>query len=200
MQFKDISQEKKTLYTLKENEKCVFFLFNRSGEITFKLAGINAEVHIFAFFIGKGVEKYSLQIIQNHRAPKTTSHTLIKSIVSDEAICAYEGTISIDKQSSKSDASQESRAILLSSDALVSMKPTLEILANDVICNHKATASPLNKETLFFAEARGLSCVQAEKLLLSGFWNDALEKIEALGVSVTEMKNIREMVGIRYEV
>lgn len=196
MQFKNITTDEQTIYRLKESEKCVFFLFNRSGEITFELAGIDAEAHIFAFFIGKGDEKHSLQLWQNHLASKTISHTLIKSVVSDEAICAYEGTIFIDKQAPQSDASQESRAILLSSDALVSMKPTLEILASDVICNHKATTSPLNKEALFFAKTRGLSLVQAEKLLLSGFWNDALEKIEALGVNATEMKNIRKILGI----
>ena len=196
MQFKDITIDKQTIYRLEADERYVFFLFNRSGEITFELAGIGAEAHIFAFFIGKGTEKHSLKITQNHCAPKTISHTLIKSVVSDEAECAYEGTIFIDKQASQSDASQESRAILLSSDALISMKPTLEILASDVICNHKATTSPLNKESLFFAKTRGLSLAQAKALLLSGFWNDALEKIEVLGINVTEMKNIRKILGI----
>lgn len=188
MRLRDISQENKTTYTLQENEQCVFFLLNRSGKITFELSGNGAEAHIFSFFVGKDREKHSLQIIQNHLSPKTISHTLIKSIVSDEASCIYEGTIFIDKQAQGSDASQESRAILLSSDAFVSMKPTLEILASDVICNHKATTSPLNQEALFFAETRGLSLAQAQELLLAGFWNDALEKIQNLGVNVEALQ------------
>ncbi|PJA86052.1 MAG: hypothetical protein CO143_00085 [Candidatus Moranbacteria bacterium CG_4_9_14_3_um_filter_45_14] len=194
MQFRNISQENETVYTLKENERCVFFLFNRSGRITFELSGINAEARIFAFFIGRDTEKHSLQIIQNHRAPKTISHILIKSVVSDEAVCIYDGTIFIHKDAQGSNASQESRAILLSSNALVSMKPTLEILASDVICNHKATTSPLNQEALFFAETRGLSLAQAETLLLSGFWNDAVEKMADLGVKIKETENIRKIV------
>jgi Fe-S cluster assembly protein SufD len=187
MQFKDISQDEKTTYRLEENEQCVFFMLNRGGAITFELAGRGAEAYIFSFFVGKNTDTNSLYIKQNHLAPQTTSHTLVKSIVSDEAECAYEGTIFIDKKAPKSNASQESRAILLSSGAKASMKPTLEILASDVVCHHAATASPLNKEALFFAESRGLSTAQAKTLLTLGFFNDALLKIEALGIDIGEI-------------
>jgi len=180
MHWKDITTDRETTYTLTENEQCVFFLFNRSGNLTFELTGRNAEAHIFAFFVGKKECKHTLTIIQNHRAPKTISHTLIKSVVSDASVCMYDGTLFIDTNALGSDASQESRALLLSSDATVSMKPTLEILADDVQCSHKATASPLDREALFFAESRGISPKKAEKLLISGFWNDAFEKIALL--------------------
>lgn len=191
MQFKNISQDKETLYTLKENEKYVFFLFNRSGKITFELIGTGAEAHIFCFFIGKNTEKHSLYITQNHRAPQTVSHTLIKSTASDTSVCEYEGTIYIEKNAMQSDASQESRAILLSSDALVSMKPTLEILAHDVKCSHKATSGPIDSESLFLAQSRGLSHTEAEKLLITGFWNDALERMDKLNIHEEEREMIK---------
>ena len=189
MVFKDISNETQNLYHLETNEKVVFFMLNRSGELAFELAGTGAEAHIFSFFIGHGVEKAVLKIIQRHLAPQTASHALIKSVLSDEAESVYEGLISIDKQAMQSDASQESRSILLSPQAKVSMKPTLEILADDVRCRHAATASPLSPESLFFAETRGLSETQARDLLIRGFFNDALEKIEALGINVEDIQN-----------
>ncbi|MEI8096870.1 MAG: SufD family Fe-S cluster assembly protein [Candidatus Moraniibacteriota bacterium] len=195
MIFKDITTDKQSTYRLEAGEKCVFFMFNRSGEISFELVGTGAEAHIFSFFVGKNTDKNFLHIKQNHLAPKTISHTLIKSVASDESTCAYEGTIYIDKNAPGSDASQESRAILLSPDALVSMKPSLEILANDVKCHHRATASPLNAEALFFAKTRGLSSSQAEKLILSGFWNDALEKIQTLGIEKKEIENINSFLN-----
>lgn len=197
MHFKDISTDQKTLYRLKENEQCVFFMFNRSGEVTFELTGINAEAHIFSFFIGKGADRMMLRILQKHLAPKTTSHTLIKSVVTDEAECSYEGCISIDKKASHSDASQESRALLLSPRATMSMKPILEILTNDVKCRHAATASPLNKEALFFAQTRGLSSLQAKKLLIDGFWQDALSRIEALGVKTASISTLFNLYQTR---
>lgn len=194
MIFKDITIDKKTTYRLGAGEKCVFFLLNRSGKITFELSGIGAEAHIFSFFIGKNADKSSLRIRQVHLAPRTISHTLIKSIASDEAECAYEGTIFIAKDAPGSDASQESRAILLSPNAFVSMKPSLEILANDVKCHHKATAGPLNAEALFFAKTRGLSSFQAKEILISGFWNDALEKMNALHANEEEKENVKNIL------
>jgi Fe-S cluster assembly scaffold protein SufB len=44
--------------------------------------------------------------------------------------------------------------------------------------------SSLNPETLFFANSRGLSETQATKLLINGFFNDAIEKMHSLGVSI----------------
>lgn len=194
MQFKNITTDTQTTYRLKENEQCIFFMFNRSGDITFDLVGAKAEAHIFSFFVGKNTDKNSLHIRQNHFAPKTTSHALIKSIASDESICSYEGTIFIDKNAPESDASQESRALLLSPNAFVSMKPSLEILANDVKCHHRATASPINAEALFFAKTRGLSSSQAKELLISGFWNDALEKMNALHTNEEGKENVKNIL------
>lgn len=195
MQFKNISQDDKDTYRLGKNEKVVFFMFNRSGNITFELAGAGAEARIFSFFIGKDTDQFTLTLTQKHLAPDTVSHTLIKSTLSDKATGTYESLIFIDKKAVQSDASQESRAILLSSDASVSIKPTLEILANDVQCHHAATASPLAPEALFFAKTRGLSEQQAKNLLLHGFFNEALEKMQVRKIN---MEEIRKTLETRY--
>jgi Fe-S cluster assembly scaffold protein SufB len=184
MKFKDISQDKKNLYILKKNEQCVFYMLNRNGKITFELAGENAEAHIFSFFIGKKTDKGALVITQKHIAPQTTSRALIKSVLFDESEYNFSGLIAVNKQAKQSDTSQESRTLLLSHFASASAKPSLEILTDDVKCKHSATVSSLNPETLFFARSRGLSETQATKLLINGFFNDAIEKMHSLGVSI----------------
>ncbi len=183
MNYINITHDKKKTYTLKENEQCVFFLLNRSGAITFELAGAGAEAHIFAFFVGRDADAFTLTINQRHTAPHTVSHTLVKSVLSQASALTYNGLIHIGKAAVQSDTSQESRTILLSPDAKASAEPTLEILANDVRCRHAATTAPLNQETLFFAESRGLSKAQATTLLINGFFNEALEKIQTLDSS-----------------
>lgn len=183
MQFIDISQDPKNTYLLGKNEKVVFFMFNRSGDITFELAGEGAEAHIFAFFIGKNDDAATLSITQRHLAPKTVSHALIKSALSDAAAFSHEGLVRIERQADLSDASQESRALLLSPEARASSKPALEILADDVRCRHAAAASSLDPEQLFFAQSRGLSQAQAADLLVNGFFKDALQKMELLGAN-----------------
>lgn len=190
MQFKNISQDTATRYTLAENEQCVFFLFNRSGAITFELAGARAEAHIFAFFVGQDADTFTIAINQHHTAPHTISHTLIKSVLSHASALTYNGLIHIGKNAKESDTSQESRAMLLSPDARISVEPTLEILADDVLCRHAATTAPLNQETLFFAESRGLSKSQATALLIDGFFNEAMETMQSLDVDTKLIKNM----------
>ncbi len=84
MQFKDISTDTATHYRLAENEQCVFFMWNRGGDITLELSGPNAQAHVFAFFIGKKSEQRILTISQKHLAPKTVSRVLVKSILHHE--------------------------------------------------------------------------------------------------------------------
>jgi len=191
MKIIDITTEKQPHYRLGTNEKAVFFMLNRCGKITFELAGIGAEAHIFAFFIGKKNDKGELNITQKHTAPKTISDVLVKSVLFDKSQYSYTGLITLIKQARQGSASQENRALLLSPLAAVSAKPSLEILANDVKCRHAATSSSLNPESLFFVRSRGLSGTQATTLLVSGFFNGALEKIRALGTNTDTVEKIR---------
>lgn len=188
MEFRDITNDTQTIYRLEENERAVFFMKNRSGAIAFELAGIGAEARVFAFFIGQDTEKCSLEIAQRHLSARTTSHVLVKSVLSDEAEFSYEGTIMIAKEATLSDASQENRNLLLSEKAKAFSKPALEILTNDVACHHAATTSPLHKEALFFAQARGLSPKQAETLLVDGFLRSSLDAMSALVSSEEQEK------------
>lgn len=188
MKFIDISQDKKNLYTLKKNEQGVFYMFNRNGKITFELAGENAEAHIFSFFVGRKNDKGALNITQKHTAPRTTSRAIVKSVLFDESEYNFSGLIAVNKQAKQSDTSQESRALLLSPLASTSMKPSLEILTDDVKCKHAATSSSLNPESLFFTRSRGLSARQAEQLLVNGFFREAIEKMRVLGMKIRNIE------------
>ncbi len=183
MQFLDISHDKHSTYRLKAHESKVFFALNRSGEITIELSGEGATAHVFAFFTGKGEGKQTLNIVQKHLAPETMSSALVKAVLKDKAKLHYDGTIKIEKRAQGSNASQESRSLLLSPEASAHTKPALEILADDVQCRHAATISPLNESMLFYAKSRGLGEKEATELLIQGFFGEALEKIVALGVS-----------------
>lgn len=189
MVFKDITNDTETIYQLHENERAVFFMFNRGGEITFELLGKGAEAHIFVFYVGKNNDSEKLHVIQKHVAPHTTSSLLTKSVLFGASEFTYEGLIHIAKIGEHTDASQESRSLLLSPEARSFTKPSLEILASDVKCRHAATTSPLNKESVFFAQTRGLSITQATELLIHGFFNEAFDRMKKLGANTTDLEN-----------
>jgi Fe-S cluster assembly protein SufD len=56
--------------------------------------------------------------------------------------------------------------------------PGLEILANDVRCTHGATVGRVDREQLFYLMARGLPKPEAERLIVRGFFQDVLDRIE----------------------
>lgn len=194
MTFQDISTDTKTTYRLKEKEQGVFFMLNRSGDITFELTGEGASAYVFAFFIGKKDDNGSLNISQQHLAPRTLSRVLVKSVLHDASAFAYRGTLHIASNATLSDASQENRNLLLSREAKAFSEPALEILTSDVRCHHAATTSPLNAEQLFAIEARGLSPTQAKKLLIDGFLQSSLDTMSEL-ISSQEKEKVLALMG-----
>jgi Fe-S cluster assembly protein SufD len=174
MKYLDISHDQKKIYSLGENEKVVFFLLNRSGEITFKLGAPGAEAHIYALYTGKNDDRHTLNIAQHHHAPHTKSSALVKSVLDDSSSFSYRGTIRIEKKATGTVATQENRNLLLSSTASVETNPILEILNQEVICHHAATTSAPKEEQIFALASRGIPRVDAIRLITEGFQKDIL--------------------------
>jgi len=51
-------------------------------------------------------------------------------------------------------------------------------MANDVRCTHGATIGRINRDELFYLMARGLSRGEAERLIVRGFFQDVLDRID----------------------
>ncbi len=180
----DITNETETVYRLTEPGVFLYFLKNRSGEITFSLEHPKVQVYIFGIFEGAHNDSFSLTTIQKHLAPNTESNILIKSVLKDTSRLDYSGTILIEKDAQRSNASLENRNLLIGNRSSAETKPFLEILTDDVQCHHSATTAPLNPDHIAYLESRGISRSNAERLLVEGFLEDIREKIE-------EIKNTR---------
>lgn len=189
MKYLDISHDQKNFYILKENEKVVFFMLNRSDDITFTLAGEHAEAYVFALFTPTHAESIEQTITHVHTAPHTFSSFIGKGVLRDQSSIAWKGLIHIKKNAVKSNARQEMRSLLLSPEVSVSSIPSLEIENNDVHCGHAATASAPNAEQLFFLTSRGLSEKQAEQLIVDGFIQTIFDEMKKL-VSPDDVEGI----------
>lgn len=180
MQFIDITYDTKSLYRLKENERVVFFLFNRGGDITIDLRGDRSEAHIIALFDLSSDEQIISQIKQIHRGTDTTSSFIGRSLLSGKATCDWQGFLSIKKRAVRSDGYQEMKQLLLSTEAEARSFPSLEIENNEVRCGHAATMSAPDAEQMYFLESRGFSPAQAEKLIAQGFVRHIVDTIFSL--------------------
>jgi Fe-S cluster assembly protein SufD len=86
--------------------------------------------------------------------------------------------IRVEPDAQKTNAYQENRNLMLSPTTHAVPIPGLEILANDVRCTHGATVGRVDREQLFYLMSRGLSRGEAERLIVRGFFEDVLARVE----------------------
>jgi Fe-S cluster assembly protein SufD len=142
------------------------------------LAGPGATSRVTGAYFADGSQHLDYDTFQEHIAPHTTSDFAFKGALRDTATAVWRGMIRVEEDAQKTNAYQENRNLLLSPKAHADSIPGLEILANDVRCTHGATLGQVDREQLFYLMARGLSRAEAERLIVRGFFQDVLDRIE----------------------
>jgi Fe-S cluster assembly protein SufD len=142
------------------------------------LAGAGATSRVTGAYFADGDQHLDYDTFQEHLAPSTTSDFAFKGALRDQATAVWRGMIKVEPDAQKTNAYQENRNLILSERAHADSIPGLEIEANDVRCTHGATISPVNRDELFYAMARGISRGEAERLIVRGFFTDVLNRIE----------------------
>jgi Fe-S cluster assembly protein SufD len=71
---------------------------------------------------------------------------------------------------------------VLSDNAKAQSVPNLEILCDDVVCGHASSVGPLEEEHRYYLQSRGLSKERAERLLIRGFFQEAIDRLPIEGV------------------
>ena len=153
---------------------------SKKGKIRIEndLAGPGATSRVTGAYFADGSQHLDYDTFQEHAAPHTTSDFAFKGALRDSATAVWRGMIRVEPDAQKTNAYQENRNLILSQQAHADSIPGLEILANDVRCTHGATSSPVNRDELFYCMARGLSRAEAERLIVRGFFQDVLDRIE----------------------
>ena len=142
------------------------------------LAGQGATSRVTGAYFADGEQHLDFDTFQEHIAPNTTSDFAFKGALRDEATTVWRGMIRVEREAQKTNAYQENRNLLLSERAHADSIPGLEILANDVRCTHGATLGQVDRDQLFYLMSRGLSRSEAERLIVRGFFQDVLDRIE----------------------
>ncbi|MBX9696007.1 MAG: Fe-S cluster assembly protein SufD [Cyanobacteria bacterium] len=145
------------------------------------LKGRGAGADVRGIVLGTFHNHLSYDTVQNHLMPDTTSKIDFRIALKENAVSAYQGNIKVEKEAQRIEAFQTNKNLLLSESARADSIPRLEILADDVKCSHGATVGPIDKEQIFYLMTRGLSKMEAEELVVSGFFNTVLETCEIEG-------------------
>ncbi len=142
------------------------------------LNGPGATSRVTGAYFADGEQHLDFDTFQEHIAPNCESDFAFKGALRDYATAVWRGMIRVEKDAQKTNAYQECRNLMLSPTTHAVPIPGLEILANDVRCTHGATVGRVDREQLFYLMARGLPRAEAERLIVRGFFQDVLDRIE----------------------
>jgi Fe-S cluster assembly protein SufD len=142
------------------------------------LNGQGATSRVTGAYFADGEQHLDYDTFQEHIAPDCESDFAFKGALRDHATAVWRGMIRVEPGAQKTNAYQECRNLMLSPTTHAVPIPGLEILANDVRCTHGATVGRVDREQLFYLMARGLSRPEAERLIVRGFFQDVLDRIE----------------------
>ncbi|MGH3134278.1 MAG: Fe-S cluster assembly protein SufD [Gaiellaceae bacterium] len=142
------------------------------------LAGQGATSRVTGAYFADGTQHLDYDTFQEHMAPSTTSDFAFKGALNDAARTVWRGMIHVEEGAQKTNAYQENRNLLLSKTAHADSIPGLEILANDVRCTHGATLGQVDRELLFYLMTRGFTRAEAERVIVRGFFQDVLDRVE----------------------
>ena len=148
-----------------------------------RMVGRGATGELDAVYFGEGDQTLDFRTFQDHVAPDCTSNLLFKGAVGGRSRSVYTGMIRVGKEARGTNAFQTNRNVKLSDGAWAESVPNLVIENNDVRCSHASAVGPVDEEQRFYLESRGVPSEEAERLIVSGFFDEVLARLPVDGVA-----------------
>jgi Fe-S cluster assembly protein SufD len=148
------------------------------NDITSRLNGTDCHCTFDGLYLLDGRQHADHHTRIDHLAPSCTSREYYRGILDGESHGVFNGKVVVHPHAVKTDAHQSNRNLLLSRQAEIDTKPQLEIFADDVRCTHGATVGQLDDDSLFYLRSRGIDADSARSLLIYGFANDIIGRVE----------------------
>jgi Fe-S cluster assembly protein SufD len=113
-----------------------------------------------------------------HRGEHSTSKQIAKNILDGDARGIFDALIRVEHSGKYTKAEQNSKSILLHEKAYMASKPQLEIYIDELEASHGSTTGQLDEKELFYLQSRGISYVEARKILVIAFANTLIEEVK----------------------
>ncbi len=143
-----------------------------------RLIGEGGRSDLLAVAVAKHQQEFDARTLQDHVSPHTASDLLYKNALDDRARTTFGGLIRVEPHAHFTDAYQKVRNLLLSDDSEANSMPGLEILADNVRCTHGATSGQIDEDELFYLRTRGIPTKVAQRLLVTGFLDEVIQRLD----------------------
>jgi Fe-S cluster assembly protein SufD len=139
-----------------------------------ELAAPGAETQTRGIYLSGTHQAFDLTSLTHHIAENCLGDILFKGALRDDSRAGFAGMIRVEHGAQQTNSYLSDHILFLSDRAKADSVPGLEILANDVKCSHGATIGMIDEDQVFYLMSRGLPRIEAEKLIVGGFFEEVL--------------------------
>ena len=132
--------------------------------------------------VGRGEQKQNFTTAVIHFGKRSEGYILKHGVMKDSASTIFNGIGKIEYGATKANAEQESRVLMLSEKARGDANPILLIDEDDVTAGHAASVGRVDPLQLYYLMSRGISKVEAERLVIHGFLAPVVNQLPIEGV------------------
>lgn len=167
--------------TLNEGQEKVLPLVWTEGSeeinVNAVLEGRGSRLSILGALFLANSDQVKLNINIDHVGEDTFSDTLIKSVLTDQAVGNFYGLVKIKKGAKNTNTFFREDALLLSKQAKAEAIPSLEIDENEVKAGHASTVGPVDPEQLFYLTSKGIGQIESKRLIVQGYFHSITEQL-----------------------
>ena len=152
-------------------------------ELHSELAGAGAFAGFDGAFVLDRKRHVDNHISVDHAAPGCSSKQFFRGVLGGSSRGVFNGRALIRPGSDESVVHQSNANLLLSRLAEMDTKPELEIYADEVVASHGATVGQLDESAIFYMRTRGLSDLEARRMLTAAFCHAVSDRLGDAGLS-----------------
>lgn len=142
------------------------------------LKGDNSKNSLNTIYLGNEQQVIDLNYIMECYGKNTNAKIDVKGAIDGKCKKHFKGTIDFKKGAKKAIGDEKEYCTILSDTAKSISLPILLCTEEDVEGSHSSACGKIDKDELFYLMTRGLTMVEAQKLIIRAGFNEIIENIE----------------------
>ncbi|MFC9774182.1 Fe-S cluster assembly protein SufD [Paenibacillus chitinolyticus] len=159
------------------------------------LKGEGAGSDLKSILVGSGRQTMNITARTIHIGKNSPSDMVIRAVMREQSTAILNGITKIEKGASGANGQQTEKVLMLHPDARGDANPILLIDEDDVKAGHAASVGQVNPEQLYYMMSRGISRVEAERLIVYGFLAPVVDEVPLEGVAAQMQALVEQKLG-----
>jgi Fe-S cluster assembly protein SufD len=143
------------------------------------LSGDGADAELYGLYFADAGQHFEQRVYLHHQSTNTRGRVNYKgALQGDGARTVWVGDVLIGAGASGTDSYESNRNLVLTEGTRADSIPNLEIETGDILgAGHASATGRFDDEQLFYLQARGITELEARRLVVLGFLTEIIQKI-----------------------